>query len=60
MPTAGRRIRNGLKPLGFYAGGPASASAVFFSAVSQSGQRLMGLRHFRISGVTDPRFTVVL
>ena len=59
-PTAGGRILNELKPLGFYAGGPANASAVLVSAVSQSVQRLMELRQFRIPGVTDSRFTVVL
>ena len=59
-PTAGGRILNELKPLGFYAGGPANASAVLVSAVSQSVQRLMELRQVRIPGVTDSRFTVVL
>ena len=43
-PTAGGRILNELKPLGFYAGGPANASAVLVSAVSQSVQCLMELR----------------
>ena len=59
-PTAGGRIHNELKPLGFYAGGPANASAGLVSAVSQSAQPLMELRPVRISGITDSRFTVVL